>query len=585
MYEADKNEVLASWADAFSNTVDQLGKEARGFDRGEEIDLSGLVVRGEEGDPQSLTVFKNGEKETWRIVDPDLYQSINALADAPQLGDLLKKITMPNQWLKSSITNFPLFAIKNFARDSVNTWMISQGGVNPMDTLNKISGEDKNAFNTYGGSQAGFHHSTEAGYMDMMEQTMKQISANGGRVQDIRRYKKFSLANYRSKLEGAENRNRLLEFQKVKKIALDKYGYDEYNANMLAAFHARDLMDFAVAGHWMRAINRWIPFSNAWIQGMRRGGKSLMNNPLKYGFRTFIYTLMPTALMHAMAYLFDYDDEYEDLPAWQRDLHWNFKIPGVTDWISIPKPFENGAWSTVFDRMISDYKGVENPYAGMQESLGTTFIAFDRWSLSGPVKPFLEGASNYSSFRQGPITKQTNKPFISRKGREEASRLSQNLTSAFGLTDPYADANLTDHYIRSYTSYLGALAQKAGDIGKENSRYKFGLPYSTGLMRQLNPVGKAGGEAYELTAELQRWNDKKYLKFKQMLDQYYEIQGKGVLGIGTLKEREAKAKEIRDYLNNDYLPYMREKKKEEDAKKRAEYLEKKQKDLLFKQEK
>ena len=70
-----------------------------------------------------------------------------------------------------------------------------------------------------------------------------------------------------------------------------------------------------------------------------------------------------------------------------------------------------------------------------------------------------------------------------------------------------------------------------------------------------------------------------------MLDQYYEIQGKGFLGIGTLKEREAKAKEIRDYLNNDYLPYMREEKRKEDEEKRAEYLEKKQKDLLFKQQK
>ena len=105
-------------------------------------------------------------------------------------------------------------------------------------------------------------------------------------------------------IEKSEQANRLKEYNSSYQEGLRLFG-NEYEAGLYAAGQARDLLDFAVAGHTVRVLNQLFPFTNAHVQGLRRtfraltrGNKDHANKQALATFTTrfFMYAVIPSLM-------------------------------------------------------------------------------------------------------------------------------------------------------------------------------------------------------------------------------------------------------------------------------------------------
>jgi hypothetical protein len=239
-----------------------------------------------------------------------------------------------------------------------------------------------------------------------------------------------------------------------------------------------------------------------------------------------IYTVLPQIVFRALAIVGGYEEEYEELPDYQRDLFWNFKTPFTGDtWISIPKPFELGLPSSIIDRGISLARGNDNAFEGSVGSSIKTLFPFDEAALVGSVRPLIEASTNHDFFRDRDIIPswEENKMLDLREGTKYASRIGQTLSDGFGLVGAEVDPRKIDHIIKGYSTYYGDLLLTLGDIGKEDSRNQFDFT-KTGFAKGV-PISTAKSvkKVLELSTKIGSDGDELVKILKGMMKAYYEI--------------------------------------------------------------
>jgi hypothetical protein len=288
---------------------------------------------------------------------------------------------------------------------------------------------------------------------------------------------------YLDLMQGSERQGRLAEYRKAFEKAKNEYGYDDYHASLYAAGQARSLIDYAVAGEWMQTINQLIPFANAAVQGMRMTVLRAKADPSGYALRFGAYAITPSLMAYAWNYLYgDGDDleEYRQLPAYQRDLFWNFKM-GPDLWLKVPKPFENGVVSTTIERAVDYAMGNEMAFDGHAGSLARTLMPIDEASFAGPYQAIFQAAANYDFFRDRPIVPRWEENLeLELRNYNRASRLGQALQQAIGV-----DARKIDFVINQQFGYLGRYAADISDAGRKD---RHGLTISSTGMVGYSPA-------------------------------------------------------------------------------------------------
>ncbi len=393
-------------------------------------------------------------------------------------------------------------------------------------------------FKAYGGDQAGYYLSNKVDYYKLQNQMIKDISSSGkGWVLNPAELAKIGWEKYETLLAKGEQVNRMAEYrsayEKARKPRSEGgLGMDEYNANMWAAFQARDLMDFAVGGTWMKYVNLVIPFANAQVQGLKRSAKALTEGNWKtrsaFALRLALYTMLPTLLMRFLAKQGDYEEEYDNLPANQRDMFWNFKIPGLGGmWVTIPKAFDLGLPSAGVDRAIGKSEGHENAFYGYPTSLYQNFMLLKPEMAAGPGAAIIEPLTNYSFFKQGPIVPryEEDKILAMRKKFNQSSRIgkagSVALSPLFKDGDT-VDPRYIDNFMRSVFSYYGETAMNLSDIGSMESRQKFGLK-TTGFIRDQQIYGDNRVEKlYKVASDLGLTGSKPIKVIGRKIMEYYD---------------------------------------------------------------
>lgn len=531
--ESDRNEVLASFIEPM--------QQIREMGDGTPTDFSQIARPAHTGDKNTKTIFVDGEAQRWQFAQ-DIYDSLTSL-EAAAKSPLVDFMSKPAQLIRFTVTNFPTFALRNAVRDTTSRMIVSRTNSGLKDLIHNA--KDKELFELYGGSQAGFYLTDKDAYQQKMKETVKEITNSGGIVLDPR----YLYRNYRKILEKGENLNRIAEFKSAYRKA-KKEGLDDYNAGLYAAYQARDLMDFSVAGHTIRSLNRFIPFLNAGIQGLRRTGRAAKENPAGFAARTALYTVLPTILFRQLVSAMGDDEEYEQLPAYQRDLFWMFKTPMTGDaWIAIPKPFEQGLVSSAVDRGISQMKGSETPWEGFGGTLAKSAMPFDDSSLLGGLKPIFEAGVNYNMFTDRPIVPawEEGKLMELRGGAEKASRVGKGLHKAFNEAGLEVDPRKIDHVLTGYGTYMADWGLSFGDLGVEKSRFKFG-PSKTGFAKDVPLNNSVSVNAvYKLATELGAWQRKDIKALRGKIEKYYEEED-AAKRKDLSKEIYADAKEIRAEL-------------------------------------
>ena len=448
--EADRNDVLRVFRDLLTSD--------RGMQEGRVMDLASVGRLAAPTDKNTISIFVDGKKETWQFHE-DVYKSLKGLIDGQSV--LPGFLTALPKILRATITNFPAFAARNFIRDMQQRAILSEVKSGVFDSLKKRGPMEISDLKLFGGDQAGHYLRDRVDYTRAMQAALKDmVKEPGNIILDPKRMWK----SYSDFMQGSEMRGRLAEFSAAVKHAKNVLKMDDYNANLYAASKARGLQDFAIAGNLVRTINQMVPFTNAAIQGLARTAEGAARNPKGFAARWGLVVLIPT-LMERTYNQMNAKEEYDQMPAYMRDMFYNFKIAPNT-WLRIPKPFELGVMASGVSRALDKAEGKKNSFDGYANSAARSLLPIDESALAMGFPGFVQAMANYDFFRNRAIVpRHEEKLDLDLRDTSNASRLAKTLQRGIGV-----DARKIDFLMREMFGYAGAFATDASDVGRKDRR-------------------------------------------------------------------------------------------------------------------
>jgi len=527
--EADRNEVMQAFNDMLRSDRTMYQGKVESF-----ADVGQL---GSPGDKNVIVSFNKGKAEHW-IYHPEVYKALKGLDhDAyklPGAASIVARI------IRSTVTKNPAFFVRNIIRDTVERMLKTTVKSGVRDFIGDKAHWDDVA--RMGGLNSGHYMHNREAYYGLMEHAINKVSKNKNRLVVLNPTNLWHA--YEHILEKGETLNRVAEYRAGLRAAKAK-GMDDYNASLSAAFKARDLMDFGVAGHYMKILNQVIPFSNAKVQGWRSSIASAKQRPLAFAAKTMIGLTIPTAAAWMWNHRTKEDgDEYESLPAYQKDLFWNTKL-GADNWLSIPKPYELGLFSSGVDRAMSKAlwgnKDAMKGYAGSVLAAGSLI---DEASIAGAI-PGLQEGFNYDAFRNKNIVPESENALdLSLRHTETASRLGQAMQSGSQWISGFwggdgIDARKWDHFLKAQFAFAGQTAEKLSDIGSGNSRNEFGLN-DIGIFK--NSPGYNSPAVQDAIEFAKRWKltqSRAYRELNSMIKDYFDTKDS--------EEKDRAAKELIEF--------------------------------------
>uniref|UniRef100_UPI000D49346D LPD38 domain-containing protein n=1 Tax=Aeromonas sp. HMWF015 TaxID=2056851 RepID=UPI000D49346D len=196
------------------------------------------------------------------------------------------------------------------------------------------------------------------------------------------------------------------------------------------------------------------------------------------------------------------DERYEEVPDWDKDANWHFFI-GDQHW-RIPKPFEIGVlFGTIPERMV---RAMGDKDTGAQFGKAVARAIGDTFALNPTpqiVKPLVEAAFNYDTFRGGPIDGPQDLNLIAEaRYNEQTSLLMRELGELSGFSPKQLE-----HLVIGYTGTMGSYVMAAAD----------------GLIRTTQPGESAAWRADEIPLLKAIYRGTGPAKSTQHLEEFYQM--------------------------------------------------------------
>ncbi len=475
-----------------------------------------VIPKPNKMDYQALANFKDrimvkleGEDYMIRVEDPDLYRAMTFF-DRKPFGAMVNVAAKAKRLLTAGVTASPEFMLRNFLRDSLSSWAISKDGFKPM--IDSIKGVKKTL--TMDGSTIDVMFSGASflgGYVNgndpeaMADTVRKSLRRKGMTPEQIARYEKSIIRNaaqakgiiadawekYSRVGEAVENGNREAVYDAAIKAG---------KSHAQAAFESKDLMDFSMLGasRTMQVMTQVLPFFNARVQGLGKLTRELRDNPRAIAKRAGMITAASLALL---AHNWD-DERYEELPDWDKDANWHFWL-GDHHW-RIPKPFEIGVlFGTIPERMA---RALGDKDTGAQFGKAVARAIGDTFALNPTpqiVKPMVEAAFNYDSFRGGPIDGPQDLAVMAEaRYNEQTSLLMRELGELTGFSPKQLE-----HLVVGYTGTMGIYVMAAAD----------------GVIRAARPGESASWRADEIPLVKAVYRGTGPAKSTQHMEEFYRM--------------------------------------------------------------
>lgn len=412
-------------------------------------------------DPDVVRVMRDGKPEFYKVHDPLLLRALTSFVpfDFPGLGAAraFKRL------LTATVTATPDFMLRNFVRDSAAAHAITREGFNPVKSLTGIGksfteagGYEDMLFAGASFQSGNVNAADPTGTAVAIRRALRQRGMNAssidGFVSTVLDTPAKFWEKYRLIGEAIENSNRHAVFEAVDGTSKGKTA---------AVFEAKDLMDFNLRGSWpaYQLLADVLPFFNARVQGLYRLGRSDPKLLAAVG-------MLITAATVMLAFANDGEDWYEELPDWDRDTYWHFRIG--EHHFRLPKPFELGVlFATVPERLGRSIKGLDTG----KKTLGRLWanvrdqLAFDL--VPQMFRPALNVAMNRDSFRDSPIET------IGDEGKLPSSRYSARTSDTMRVlalaASPVADATgmspkRLEYLVGGYLGTVGTYALGFSDM-------------------------------------------------------------------------------------------------------------------------
>ena len=395
-----------------------------------------------------------GKPQWFQIGDPLVWDMLQEIGKYKPLSALEKMLSVAKRTLTRGVTAAPEFQIANFARDTYNAFVLSQGGQVPMlDGLKAARdiftvSDDMKLFFLNGG---GFGLTTrEAGEAIKLE--LERLRKVNGKV------------NIHAIVDGPKKLLELYDkFSQVSEIATRIAEFKRMRAKGAslreAAYQANEVStDFAARGTStaLNFLRMTVPFFGARLQGLGRLGREVNENPARLATRALLGITVPTLLLM----LANEDDErYEALSPETKSLYWVVLDPGGDGVWLIPKPFEIGAlFATMPEHAWQAWKTGQTK----QWVDAVKFALLDTFSLNPIpqlIRPPLEVLANYDMFRRGQIVPESLKAVEPREQfNQYTSRSMVSIGQAFGVSPIKLE-----YLLKGYLGTLGAYGIAAAD--------------------------------------------------------------------------------------------------------------------------
>jgi len=397
-----------------------------------------------------IVVYREGKRQLFEV-DPEVASAFRAL-DREQLNAVVRMLGAPARLLRAGSVLAPEFIARNPVRDQLSAFIFSEGGFKPVVDLGRgifslaRKDADYQAWLKSGGPMSTLV-SLDRLYL---QKGIRDIAGKTGFMDAARNVVKSPVEMLRILSDLAEQGTRIGEFKRVAGKGRTKEDIQR------GGFASREVtLDFARVGNKTRAVNSLVAFFNASVQGTDKMVRAFKDHPGRTTARIAASITLPSVMLHLVN---RQEEDYYDLPQWQRDLFWNVKA-GDT-WYRIPKPFElgilfgTGAERTVDAILDRDPKAFD----GFLDTLGRGMTPGYVPTVAVPV---IEHFANRSLFtdrpiipadREGLLPEYQHKPYTS----ELTKAMGKLVASVPGMKQAgIASPAVIDNYIRGWSGGLG----------------------------------------------------------------------------------------------------------------------------------
>lgn len=373
---------------------------------------------------KKVTVWEDGKQKQY-FVNNDLLRTFD---NAPVhqsslfLSALSGMARSASEIKRAGATLTPQFALKNWFRDQISAGVNSRFNYIPFVSLFKyvidahVGSEklgsqfnqlmDEYLINSVAlGSNASMDlQGAEITLMDLLKGRSSTERGFGGAFKQVRKewadarlewgnskfeaVKDWILAPLRVVSGRAEEATRIALFMNARKAQLKDGGGKTQAGDIARALEESrsGTLDFSRSGSVGKVWNTYDAFLNATIQDFDKTVRNFRERPASTLIKTMFYVMAPAALNFGANYD---DEEYWNLPEWDRMLFFHYKRDGG-GYIRIPRPI--GIVNAVFGY-------------GLEKVLAT---AYQKTDTRDAVKNFLNGLTESSPLEKMPLRFSTN---------------------------------------------------------------------------------------------------------------------------------------------------------------------------------
>ena len=445
--------------ESIKKTLTEVGIDVKALDPKALETVATIFTPVLKGSPQEniISVFREGKRKLYQI-DKTLYRAMQHL-DAESSNMVVNILSKPARILRAGATSLsPDFLSRNPFRDAFTAFMQSRNGFKPgVDTFRglfevvKGRGDPESLYAEWlraGGDQAA---------LVSMDRTTLQQSLNDLMASPMKMAVRHPVEALRIFSEYGELATRLGEYRLARKAG---------KSPSEAALDARDsTLDFARVGASTRALNMIVAFWNASAQGTDRFVQVHRDNPKKTIIRGTVGMTIPTIILYGLNHD---DDDWNELPRWQRDFFWMIPTKGTplyehTRFIPVPKPFLWGMLYATAPERIMDW--IKTKDASAFDGLGKSI---KESALPNVVPTAMVGTmewwANKSLFTGRPVVPQhlENLP-AQHQALPWTSEFSKGMSKLFAEADIEVSPIKLDQAIFSVTAGAGRTVLKATD--------------------------------------------------------------------------------------------------------------------------
>jgi hypothetical protein len=415
----------------------------------------------------AVQVSIEGERYLVKVHDPDLYRAMTMIDLERSNHPVMKVAREAKRLLTAGVTASPDFMLRNFLRDSLSSWAISDDGFKPL--IDSIRGAKKTLRNEGGTIDMMFSGASFlGGYMNandpkaMSISVRKALKRKGFNPKQIQQYEASLVTNKKQLIDriaqGWEQYNRYGEaLENSSREAVYEAAIKAGKSKAQAVFEAKDLMDFSMIGGSKIALflSDVLPFFNARIQGLGKLSRAAKQNPKDIAKRGGMIAGASVALvmMHGD------DERYQELPDWDKDMNWHFWFGDQH--VRIPKPFEIGVLFGTFPERMVNTMVFEDSGEDLRKAFTRNLVStFALNPIPQVINPIFEATFNYSAFTGRPIENMYDSSLRPEaRYNERTSETMREVGELFGVSP-----KKLEHVYKGYLGTIGAYILSITDM-------------------------------------------------------------------------------------------------------------------------